>query len=38
VQLGAQSGELVAIERGLAKGDLFVAHPDPAFTDGAIVE
>ncbi|HEX7604727.1 MAG TPA: efflux RND transporter periplasmic adaptor subunit [Polyangiaceae bacterium] len=38
VQLGVESGELVAIERGLAKGDPFVAHPDPAFTDGATVE
>lgn len=38
VQLSTDSGELVAIERGLVKGDLIVAHPEPGFTDGAIVE
>ena len=38
VQLGTASGDLVTVERGLAKGDLVVAHPEPTFTDGAFVE
>lgn len=38
VQLGTENGELVTIERGLAKGDPIVLHPEPGFVDGAVVE
>jgi RND family efflux transporter MFP subunit len=38
VQLGPESGDLVTVERGLAKGDAIVLHPEPNFVDGAIVE
>ncbi|CAN5141812.1 efflux RND transporter periplasmic adaptor subunit [soil metagenome] len=38
VQLGPESGDLVTIERGLAKDDRYVTDPAPGLSEGAIVE